>query len=152
MGDTENSSSPGCPVNHDTPSDGAAACPVDHTQRSTWLSKIKGGDQSRPVPPSARGSEKLPEAKLDQKREVSSIPRVDAFGTYNGGEGSHGGTVGGSSKWVYPSEEMFYKAMKRKNWDPEAADMRVVVPIHNAVNERAWSEILQWEIPMGAAK
>lgn len=23
--------------------------------------------------------------------------------------------------------------------------MRVLVPIHNAVNERAWSHILQWE-------
>jgi hypothetical protein len=28
--------------------------------------------------------------------------------------------------------------MARKNHDPSAPDMKVVVPIHNAVNERAW--------------
>lgn len=38
--------------------------------------------------------------------------------------------------------------MKRKgNDNARAADMRVVVPIHNAVNERAWKEILEWEAP-----
>lgn len=36
---------------------------------------------------------------------------------------------------------MFFEAMKRKGHDPQAADMRTVVPIHNAVNERAWAEI-----------
>lgn len=40
---------------------------------------------------------------------------------------------------------MFFRAMRRKNWDPSAEDMSSVVPIHNAVNERAWTEILQWE-------
>ena len=35
------------------------------------------------------------------------------------------------SQWVYPSEQMFYNAMKRKNWDPSENDMKVVVPIHN---------------------
>lgn len=37
--------------------------------------------------------------------------------------------------------------MKRKNHDPHAADMATIVPIHNAVNERAWHEILEWEKP-----
>jgi len=40
---------------------------------------------------------------------------------------------------------MFFEAMRRKNHDPQAADMKTIVPIHNAVNERAWQEILQWE-------
>lgn len=35
--------------------------------------------------------------------------------------------------------------MARKNHDPQANDMRVIVPIHNAVNERAWGEVLKWE-------
>ncbi|CAK7244670.1 MAG: Cytochrome c1 heme lyase [Sporothrix thermara] len=53
-----------------------------------------------------------------------------------------------SGNWVYPSEKMFFEAMKRKgNDNARAADMRVVVPIHNAVNERAWKEILEWEAP-----
>lgn len=42
---------------------------------------------------------------------------------------------------------MFFEAMKRKGHDPQAADMRTVVPIHNAVNERAWAEIKGWEEP-----
>jgi cytochrome c heme-lyase len=42
---------------------------------------------------------------------------------------------------------MFFEAMKRKGHDPHTADMRTVVPIHNAVNERAWKEIREWEAP-----
>ena len=40
---------------------------------------------------------------------------------------------------------MFFDAMRRKSHSPDATDMRTIVPIHNAVNERAWSEILAWE-------
>ena len=40
---------------------------------------------------------------------------------------------------------MFFNAMKRKSWDPKEKDMRVVVPIHNVVNEQAWKKILEWE-------
>ena len=40
---------------------------------------------------------------------------------------------------------MFFEAMKRKNHSPDAKDMATVVPIHNAVNERAWAEIKDWE-------
>lgn len=52
-----------------------------------------------------------------------------------------------SGNWVYPSEKMFFEAMKRKGYDARVADMKTVVPIHNAVNERAWKEILDWEKP-----
>jgi cytochrome c heme-lyase len=46
---------------------------------------------------------------------------------------------------------MFFDAMRRKNWDPKEVDMKTVVPIHNAVNERAWSQILEWEKGRGDA-
>ena len=39
--------------------------------------------------------------------------------------------------------------MSRKNHNPQEADMKVVVPIHNAVNERAWTEIMKWEAAQG---
>ena len=42
---------------------------------------------------------------------------------------------------MYPSEQMFYNAMKRKGWSPSEHDMQSVVAIHNGVNERAWSEV-----------
>lgn len=70
---------------------------------------------------------------------------------------------------------MFFNAMKKKGWNPDERDMSTVVKviagcpgyesktagpqssvstamcsgmcpqIHNAVNERAWSEVLRWE-------
>lgn len=42
--------------------------------------------------------------------------------------------------------------MKRKSYDPKKADMKTVVPIHNAVNERAWKEIKEWEAGRGSEK
>mmetsp|Transcript_15169 Transcript_15169/g.28518 ORF Transcript_15169/g.28518 Transcript_15169/m.28518 type:complete len:421 (+) Transcript_15169:170-1432(+) len=53
-----------------------------------------------------------------------------------------------SEKWVYPSEQQFYNAMKRKGWElPPGIEKSIphVVRIHNAVNERGWKEILEWE-------
>lgn len=64
---------------------------------------------------------------LAASREVSSIPKADG------------------SRWEYPSEQQFYKAMERKNLAPQAGDMPFVIPIHNAVNEKCWQEILDWE-------
>ena len=73
---------------------------------------------------------------LETERVISSIPMAD-------GSGKH---------WVYPSEQMFFDAMRRKNWAAKEVDMRTVVPIHNAVNERAWAQILEWERYAGATK
>ena len=50
-----------------------------------------------------------------------------------------------SGNWIYPSQHMFFEAMKRKGHAPTAEDMQTIVPIHNAVNERAWSAIQRWE-------
>ncbi len=47
---------------------------------------------------------------------------------------------GAGRVWLYPSEQMFFNAMQRKGWRPSEGDMRTVVSIHNAVNERAWAE------------
>ncbi|KAI9753258.1 MAG: hypothetical protein M4579_005271 [Chaenotheca gracillima] len=47
---------------------------------------------------------------------------------------------------------MFFDAMKRKKYDPKTEDMHSIVPIHNAVNERAWAEIKSWEKGRGAER
>ncbi|KAF9049351.1 cytochrome c and c1 heme-lyase [Hymenopellis radicata] len=70
-------------------------------------------------------------SSLSREREVSSIPKAS------------------DGNWVYPSEAQFFAAMERKKHNPQAADMKSIVPIHNAVNERAWSEILKWEAGRG---
>ncbi|KAI0853927.1 cytochrome c and c1 heme-lyase [Daldinia vernicosa] len=90
---------------------------------------------------------------LDTSREISTIPRsskplLDHTETARpANTEQETGADAASGNWVYPSERMFFEAMKRKGHDPRAADMRAVVPIHNAVNERAWAEIKAWEEP-----
>jgi len=74
---------------------------------------------------------------LPTARKVSSIPRAD----HTPGHQENAG----SNNWVYPSEQMFFNAMQRKGWNPSERDMSSVVAIHNAVNERTWSEVMKWE-------
>lgn len=86
---------------------------------------------------------------LGTQREVSSIPRSSTPGE-SSCPVNHEVETGSDEKsgnWIYPSEKMFFDAMKRKGHGAEAADMRTVVPIHNAVNEKAWAEIKEWEKP-----
>ncbi|KAF6829574.1 cytochrome c/c1 heme lyase [Colletotrichum plurivorum] len=102
---------------------------------------------------------KQPKSPLDTHREVSTIPRTSTSAAYPGNPSSSPSTHAPSNheqetgadaatgNWVYPSEKMFFDAMKRKGHDTRVADMRTVVPIHNAVNERAWKEIKEWERP-----
>jgi cytochrome c heme-lyase len=35
---------------------------------------------------------------------------------------------------------------------PNPEDMKTIVPIHNAVNERAWYELMKWEEGQGGEK
>lgn len=141
----------------------ADKCPVDEETRQAWLkanpgkahpfqpdSKPAEQPQAGPSRPSRYGND---ESRLSSEREISSIPRSyspltnptaaqaaqpPASPSPSDGEDSDG-------KWVYPSAKQFYNAMKRKNQNPQVADMDVVVPIHNAVNEQAWRQILAWE-------
>jgi len=102
----------------------------------------------------------LDSLRLGTQREVSSIPRT-ASDLPPPSSSSHGnakpanseGETGADKKtgnWIYPSEQMFFNAMKRKSYDPNATDMKTIVPIHNAVNERAWMEIRKWEEGRGS--
>ncbi len=49
-------------------------------------------------------------------------------------------------RWVYPSQQQFYNAMQRKGWHADPSDMPSIVAIHNGVNERAWHQILKYEV------
>ncbi len=63
-----------------------------------------------------------------------------------------GGTQ--SDKWIYPSEQMFFNALKRKgkaNGITEE-DMEVLLKIHNGTNERAWKLVMQWEQALHACE
>ncbi|KAF3088408.1 Cytochrome c1 heme lyase [Orbilia oligospora] len=131
-------------------SSAAAGCPVDHSTRAAWLKQQKqqqDGNQTSTQPPAATDN-------LSKAREVSSIPRVTISNGNAESPNSHAASSVSPSvgNWIYPSEKMFFDAMKRKDWDPKAEDMRMIVPIHNAVNERAWAEIRDWEKGKGSEK
>lgn len=93
---------------------------------------------------------------LGVDRVISTIPRSTAAGATSSAcpvnHETETGADPSTGNWVYPSEKMFFDAMKRKGHDTQAADMKTVVPIHNAVNERAWVEIKQWEKPYEAER
>ncbi|ORZ33916.1 cytochrome c/c1 heme-lyase [Catenaria anguillulae PL171] len=147
-----------------SPDESAAKCPVDHSKIDKASHPLYQTPSAAATPPSAPAPTSRPpsgpagshdSATLDLRnylpydlghqpkhpdqaidlpveRELSSIPRA--------GQDAKDGEV-----WVYPSQQMFFNAMKRKNWDAKETDMQVVVPIHNAVNEMAWKRILEWE-------
>ncbi|KAF8059977.1 cchl [Scenedesmus sp. PABB004] len=81
-------------------------------------------------------------AALDTARQRSSIPIAAA--TPPAHQAPQQGDPGGDT-WLYPSQQQFFNAMRRKGWDPQERDMERVVAIHNTVNERAWQHVLAWE-------
>ena len=46
---------------------------------------------------------------------------------------------------MYPSEQQFYNAMLKKGYRPPVESIPDVLRIHNAVNERSWSQVCKWE-------
>eukprot|EP00887_Chlorella_sp_A99_P006837 scaffold2.g6837.t1 len=88
-----------------------------------------GVSPSNQMPTSANAPLPGQSKPLSTWRQHSSIPTAGAATVH-----SEDGV------WVYPSEQMFYNAMRRKGWSPSEEDMTAVVAIHNAVNERAWRE------------
>ncbi|CAD6566916.1 MAG: Cytochrome c1 heme lyase [Tremellales sp. Tagirdzhanova-0007] len=128
----------------------AIQCPVDSSTRSKWLSD---SSTDHPFHPPSSPSTSSP-GRLSRDRVMSSIPRASTSPTAPSQSITIGSSEGSGSgeKWVYPSEEQFFSAMHRKNHNPKSKDMRTVVPIHNAVNEKAWEEVLMWESRMGGEK
>lgn len=49
--------------------------------------------------------------------------------------------------WTYPSPQMFYNALARKQklGTTEESDIESVVALHNNMNERTWNKVLEWE-------
>ena len=111
----------------------AGTCPYKHDRTQSGNESTKSEmPLNSELPPNQKpspGQTKL----LSTHRVKSSIPRGDAKDESD------------AETWQYPSQQMFYNAMKRKGYSPREEDMDSVVAIHNAVNERTWYEILKWE-------
>jgi cytochrome c heme-lyase len=86
-------------------------------------------------------------------RQVSSIPRGSTSSTISDDSVKvpdhqliHHDENENENKWVYPSEQQMYNAMRKKGWTnvPEES-IPVVLKIHNHINESTWNQILDWE-------
>ncbi|KAG6026665.1 hypothetical protein E4U41_001212 [Claviceps citrina] len=145
-------------------SSASSSCPVTHhspTTPNTWTQSLASYlPWPRPSSPtsSPQAQPSSSSSSLDTNRVISTIPRSavprcpvddDKGASSSSGAANHEIESGldPSGRWVYPSEKMFFDAMRRKGYDARAADMKTVVPIHNAVNERAWQQIREWEAP-----
>jgi cytochrome c heme-lyase len=124
------------------------SCPVDDNARQEWLAKH--GSPPHPFLPSLSSSPSIPSpsaashsstftyvttpTSLSKERETSSIPR-------------HSPPSASEPNWVYPSPDQFYRSLinKRKDTSVNPETVNTIIPIHNAVNERVWEEILKWE-------
>ncbi|KAF2840694.1 cytochrome c and c1 heme-lyase [Patellaria atrata CBS 101060] len=148
-----------------TPPSDTSVCPVDHKARAAWLSQA--GSSNPPHPPSSTV------APLGTTREVSSIPRAIPSSTSPSSSSpsfspsttpaSHSNPLSAnaetptplhdekSGNWLYPSETQFHRSLTRKSHTVPPTLMSSIVPLHNAVNERAWSLILGWERLTSAA-
>ena len=137
--------------------------PLQRTSQARFsLDRMQWIATSHPSPPPQ--PPKRARHSLPTDREISSIPRAmptnhdrqapntaeaAAMPANSELDTGHDRTTG---HWIYPSQEMFFAAMARKGHSPLAADMSTIVPIHNAVNERAWRDILAWEKGRGSEK
>lgn len=77
---------------------------------------------------------------LSVKRSVSSIPKSDFTPSHQ---------PSNLENWVYPSEQQYYNAMKRKGYSPDERDVPAILFIHNVVNEQGWSKVKEWETYRG---
>jgi cytochrome c heme-lyase len=100
------------------------SCPVPHQSESNTTGCPVQHDKKPETQESTQDA-----GNLSQARQVSSIPN----------------TKGGF--WVYPSEHLFYNALKRKqnNSLQNVNDLQTIIPVHNIVNEKCWEEIKKWE-------
>jgi cytochrome c heme-lyase len=162
-----------CPVDHATraawlktkPSMATfpgATAEASSTSRGNSCDSSQVDQQSTPRPkgifsrflsPTAPLPQDEPPSGLSVDREISTIPRAAPSNDSDGAKPANSEKESGthaSGNWIYPSEKMFFEAMKRKGYQTDAENMKTIVPIHNAVNERAWKEICAWEKPWGA--
>ncbi|KIX04614.1 uncharacterized protein Z518_05484 [Rhinocladiella mackenziei CBS 650.93] len=112
--------------------------------------------QSQTTPPSLPEYEYKMSRPLSHERAVSSIPRAMPSDSNNSSWSStmpmnneiETGTSA-AGNWIYPSESQFFHAVMRKQTTSNPSDLlssiNHIIPIHNAVNERAWTLIKAWE-------
>ncbi|KAL3450713.1 cytochrome c and c1 heme-lyase [Aspergillus insuetus] len=153
-----------CPVDHKTReawlqqhkgANGGAPHPLPSDEGKT------GAKLQRPLS-TDREVSSIPRALEFESRDPSECPVVPSSPYSSSPAASHGTPSNAESEtghdkstgnWIYPSERQFFEALMRKGNTPGsvtsaselATSVASIIPIHNAVNERAWQQILEWE-------
>ncbi|KAI9930869.1 hypothetical protein ASPWEDRAFT_167177 [Aspergillus wentii DTO 134E9] len=143
----QNRGSGGAPHPHPSP-----AAPSDEDTKPQKSQRPLSGDREVSSIPRAvdPGLKQSPEASAASSSPYSTA--VPSHGSPSNAE-SETGHDKASGNWVYPSERQFFDALMRKGNTPAsttsaselATSVASIIPIHNAVNERAWQQILDWE-------
>jgi len=95
----------------------------------------------------AFNQERRPEQthNMSVKRTLSGIPKADYTPAHQPTKDSASGAEIKSDHWVYPSEQQYYNAMKKKGYNPPEQDIGAILAIHNMVNETGWQLVKEWE-------
>ena len=134
-----------CPVKHTSPSE----CPVknDAASSSSSAAAAEAASQEKlEYNPNTSDYKFGQSPHINQKevlqtmRAVSSIPKSEFTPNHQ---------PGGVDRWVYPSEQQYFNAMKRKGYNPLEKDIPVILHIHNVVNEQGWTKVKEWEALRG---
>jgi cytochrome c heme-lyase len=161
----------GCPVDHSSPNIPEPASPLQKLSALLWGANAESSASSAatasapsscPIvkedgaPPASleeaanHAQTPLPDQSwpLRTDRQVSSIPRGDV----PPGTGPHHQPAT-TPRWVYPSEQQLYNAMRRKGWQNIPEDsISAVLHIHNNINEGTWRKVQDWEGPEATLK
>jgi cytochrome c heme-lyase len=146
---SESSSSGKCPVDHKGGASSSLWKVLGVAPKEPLLSPKDQELQQKNLPASLEEAAKhsqtpLPGQRLplSTHRAESTIPRGEADET------PHHQLIANTStsRWVYPSEQQVFNAMKRKGWEGvEEESIPSFIQIHNSVNERSWKLLRDWE-------
>jgi len=120
------------PKSSSTSSSSSGGCPVKGSPPPP--SNINPLNNERLYSQSPQAAQAVP---LSTSRQVSSIPKSDFTPKHQ--------PKWVEDKWVYPSEQQYFNAMKSKGFKPLPQDVHIILAIHNAVNEQGWNQLLEWE-------
>lgn len=153
---------PGCPMHVDGASQSTpSALPSKPPSSSPWSSTLNPLNY---MPSLSQSRAEKQETELPTERVRSSIPRAptspgrgaspydapSSCPVAHAADAKAAPTDAEGENWEYPSAQQFYNALVRKGWETPEEHVEMMVLVHNFLNERAWTEVLEWERDMGS--
>ena len=123
---------------------GGGGCPVKHNN----CKQVEYNVYSQPIDPKNNMptvANQLPSPLQNEKLSTTRVQSTIPKGSTSSEEGDSSSSS--TSTWTYPSPQMFYNSLSRKNklGDTTESDIESVVALHNNMNEKTWAKVIQWE-------